>query len=200
MIITNHAIRRLVQRLRPDLNFTEARRELEHASRNCIRAGRTVYGQAVWNVPITGEAVMRLVTKHDPEFGAVVVTVLEPEEHFIEEESAPLLPPTKEELAKQELERTAKARLVKAATDTNHANWKQVVEQRKRELDTLKWWLEQHQGESDLLQLDYHTKIQQSQEEAAEARRLERKERHDAMLAEHAAKKAEKLAKKNGVV
>lgn len=78
MIVTRHALRRFVQRIRPDADEREARVVLGQAVRTCVLTPkRTDKGQTVWRVDYPA---MYLVVKHDRQWGQIVVTILGPEE------------------------------------------------------------------------------------------------------------------------
>lgn len=77
--ITQHAIRRYCQRIRPGADHREGRVVLAAVRSKAVRVSeRTFGGQVVW---LVADPPMRLVTKHDQRMGcAILVTVLAPEE------------------------------------------------------------------------------------------------------------------------
>lgn len=90
MIITKHAAQRYIDRVRPEADLREAHVVLRDAATRCKKVDRTWRGQVVWAVD---NPSMRLVTKHDPECGAVCVTVLGPDEPLDDEPSRAMRPP-----------------------------------------------------------------------------------------------------------
>lgn len=84
MFITHHAKLRYIERIHPGADMREAFLVLADASRRAKRTDeRTYRGQCLWFVD---NPTMRLVTHHDPRFGAILVTVLGPEEPWEPEE------------------------------------------------------------------------------------------------------------------
>lgn len=76
MYVTQHAAAQFVRRIRPDMAREDARRHLIRAVRSAAPTGeRTPGGQAVWRI-LDPEAL--LVTKRDPKYGDILVTVLAP--------------------------------------------------------------------------------------------------------------------------
>lgn len=91
MIITEHAIIRYMQRIRPGADFREGREVLREASSRATQTGeRTIRGHLVWTVE---KPDMRFITKHDHEDNRpVIVTVLAPEEPYETVEPEPPAP------------------------------------------------------------------------------------------------------------
>lgn len=83
-IITLHAKRRYCERIHPGADLREAGIILRDATERATRTDeRTLNGQALWSVDYPD---MRLVTKHDPTDGMILVTVLAPAEPWEPEE------------------------------------------------------------------------------------------------------------------